>query len=575
MKKRLLLIVFALTLLFPINKVFADGYTIEKYDVDIKVKENNVLDIVETIDVNFEESRHGIYRKIPIHNKIYRSDGTSESNLAKITNIKVNDQNTISSDNGYRVIKIGDPDKLVSGKHSYTISYSYDLGKDRNKNYDELYFNIIGTEWDTIIDKVNFSIVMPKKFDKKNLGFSTGSKGSSGYNEEDLTYKVDGKTITGSYSKQLDAYEGITVRLELDEGYFKVEDRIDVFNILMFILPIVGVIIAFVLWQKYGKDNKPVETVEFYPPENLNSLDLAYAHKGKVTSNDVVSLLIYLANKGYIKVEEVDKKGLIGKKKTFQLTKLKDYEGKDTAEKTFLDGLFKSGDVVSEKDLKNEFYTTVSAITTIATNKNKSKIFEKMTSKVLLIVLMIILTGLLIVLKPLYDYLGCINISVSFLLEALSYSKICLYGFIVGLIGIALMIFFIIFMPKRTTYGVEILGKVKGFKTFLETAEKDKLEALVEQDPSYFYNILPYTYVLGVSSKWMKKFESITVEPPTWYYSSDPFTYMAFNHFMNDTMASARQVMTSRPNDNSFSGGGFSGGGFSGGGSGGGGGGSW
>lgn len=41
-------------------------------------------------------------------------------------------------------------------------------------------------------------------------------------------------------------------------------------------------------------------------------------------------------------------------------------------------------------------------------------------------------------------------------------------------------------MPKRTKYGNELFGKVKGFKRFLETAEKPQLEGLVEQNPEYF-----------------------------------------------------------------------------------------
>ena len=95
-------------------------------------------------------------------------------------------------------------------------------------------------------------------------------------------------------------------------------------------------------------------------------------------------------------------------------------------------------------------------------------------------------------------------------------------------------------------------------------------EALVEENPEYFYDILPYTYVLDVSSKWMNKFESLTMSAPTWYSSEDDraFDYIMFSHFMSSTMSTAMTSMTSTPSSSS-------GGGFSGGGSGGGGGGSW
>ena len=41
----------------------------------------------------------------------------------------------------------------------------------------------------------------------------------------------------------------------------------------------------------------------------------------------------------------------------------------------------------------------------------------------------------------------------------------------------------------------------------MKTVEKDKINELVEENPNYFYDILPYAYVLGVSDKWSKKFE--------------------------------------------------------------------
>ena len=58
---------------------------------------------------------------------------------------------------------------------------------------------------------------------------------------------------------------------------------------------------------------------------------------------------------------------------------------------------------------------------------------------------------------------------------------------------------FVFIMGRRTIKGEELIAKVKGFRNFLDTVEKEKLEALVEENPYYFYNILPYTYVLNLS----------------------------------------------------------------------------
>ena len=157
-------------------------------------------------------------------------------------------------------------------------------------------------------------------------------------------------------------------------------------------------------------------------------------------------------------------------------------------------------------------------------------------------------------------------------LPALTQNVMYLITYIIGIISIVVLILFAKIMPKRTPYGNEILGKLRGFKRFLETAEKPQLEALVNKTPEYFYNILPYTYALGVSEVWMERFETIAVQAPDWYVGYGAFSIHGFNHFMNDTMDSAQSAMSSSP---SSSGGGSSGGGSSGGGSGGGGGGSW
>lgn len=135
-------------------------------------------------------------------------------------------------------------------------------------------------------------------------------------------------------------------------------------------------------------------------------------------------------------------------------------------------------------------------------------------------------------------------------------------------------------MPKRTPYGNKILGKIKGFKRFLETAEKEQLEALVNENPEYFYNILPYTYSLGISDVWIKQFETIALQAPEWYDGYSTFDMYEFDSFMNNTRHTAQGVELttgggSDYNSGSFGGGSSSGGGLSGGGSGGGGGGSW
>lgn len=419
-----------------------------------------------------------------------------------------------------------------------------------------------------------------------------------------------------------------------------------------FIIPTICFLISLFIWYKYGEEDTIVETVEFYPPDNLNSLEIGYLYKGYAENKDVVSLLIYLADKGYIKINEIGDKN-------FQIIKLKEYDGNNEIEKDFLDKLFsihaesfsytflnpikdilndikkinniqessvssksKPCNYVNSSDLHDKFYVVVNEILNTIEKENKDKVFKKDNYGFLAILVMMILTMYTVWVLPVLTYadLDSVTEFIPLLLmllliivyfksyldrkETTKYKNICwitivamgifgvialsliianrnmlyLFGFVIGISSIISMLVWLKSMKKRTEYGCTMYGKIKGFKNFIETAEKQKLEALVSTNPTYFYDILPFAYVLGVSNKWIKKFETISIQEPTWYNSEHNFDMTSF---INTTMKSAERVLSSSPLDysndsgGSYSSGGYSGGGFSGGGSGGGGGSSW
>ncbi|HSN58429.1 MAG TPA: DUF2207 domain-containing protein, partial [Clostridiaceae bacterium] len=110
--------------------------------MDVSVNEDNTFNITETIGAYFNVPKHGIIRKIPLRNKVERLDGTVSYNRAKITDISVDSPYSESVSNGYRVLKIGDAETTMTGAQDYRISYTYNLGKDTGKGYDELYLNL-------------------------------------------------------------------------------------------------------------------------------------------------------------------------------------------------------------------------------------------------------------------------------------------------------------------------------------------------------------------------------------------------------------------------------------------------
>ena len=73
-------------------------------------------------------------------------------------------------------------------------------------------------------------------------------------------------------------------------------------------------------------------------------------------------------------------------------------------------------------------------------------------------------------------------------------------------------------------------GALQGLKKFIKTAEVSKLQMLADENPQYFYRILPYAYIFNISDKWIKKFESI-VKPDMAWSSGTSFNEQEFMYF--------------------------------------------
>ena len=154
--------------------------------------------------------------------------------------------------------------------------------------------------------------------------------------------------------------------------------------------------------------------------------------------------------------------------------------------------------------------------------------------------------------------------------------------FLSGLTGLVMgACIAITMMQQRTKKSIELMGKLLGLKNFIEVAEVDRINMLVEENPNYFYNVLPYAYVMGLTDKWAKNFENINMARPTWYVGRsdrDMFDVWLMSRMINNCNRSiSNNIKYTVSEDSGSGGGGFSGGGggFSGGGFGGGGGGSW
>jgi uncharacterized membrane protein YgcG len=622
--RSLLIILMALLIFVNIsNPVMAlEAFEITAFDIIMDVRSDNSYEITETIDVEFLEQRHGILRSIPL--KTYR--GTP----AAITDVKVSGHKySTGKESGDLNIKIGEEKVYADTKEKYIISYTYAIGDDGLRDMDELYFNLIGTDWDCPISNITFTINMPSRFDDK-LNFTYGKKGNT--ENDAVSYIVEGRTITGKLNSSLGPNEALTIALPLPQGYFEdakpINDGfIDRFGWMLSVLAGIG---GILIWLSMGKKKQSFPTVEFYPPQGATSADVGFLIDGRVDPFDITSLIIYWADKGYLSITEYNTKKLFGTKKTFLLTKLREMgdEVKPYERKMFSEMfLYGNGIQVYTEELSNQFYRTTDEIKHYIKNDFESdpetRIFDKrnrlcqwllwlmmvLTVFPLLVVcvdrvLNVDSTGQLLILSLIFSVL--ITVSLYAIMYNITNWKgipkkgrlkqvFMAFMFTLFFVGISLYlaiesgipVFMIIAIAcaiilaalscrckRRTSIGTWYEERLVGFKEFLKATELDRIKLLVNDNPQYFYNVLPFAMVLGVTDKWAKNFDHIMVSPPQWYFTATPgiFSASAFAQDLEQSMRGISSDISSRPASSS---GGSSDGGSAGGGSGGGGGRSW
>lgn len=600
MKKFILCLIAVLINFITVNFAAAENFYIKNYDVKMDVNENKEVQITEDLDVFFTSPSHGIYRTIALK----QGD--------KITNFSSNEQiNSFSKTPGVSYsVKLGNSKIYISGDKHYTIKYKYKMDA---KTANEFYFNIIGTDWSVAINKVSFSIKMPKPFKQNNLGISIGRYGTQGFNGE-AVYKTNGKYIVGNTQKMLMPKEGITIKIALPDNYFieKEHGKITINEIYTIAIILLFTLIAFFVWFLFGKDEPVIPVVNFYPPKNKNSAEVGVEYRGYSSNKELISLIFYLASKGYIKIENDNE--------SFVLTKLKDYDGKNSIEKRLLNALFRNGNIITKEELEISriFYKDCKAIIA-SINKIKGFIFDKNACSIEKIIIML-LSILGIIISTLYSFFEysfenlitmmtgagfiiifpiiaiVVLVSVFASSNFSKYSKlfICIWaaGFagiptinlynmidfdnfnicvlLTAIIGLIISGICFVNLPKRNRIGQIALGNILGFKQFLEVAEKRRIQQLVDEDPSYCFDILPFAYVLDVSDKWISKFEGILKTQPDWYLGN--FNSHSFSRLSNALLETSKPSVANGGITKSSSSGR---GGFAGGGSGGGGGGSW
>src|SRR5438445_5089709 len=154
----------ALAFAFVAQASADEGWTIQRFGSDITVQKDSSLHIVEAIDVDFgSQQKHGIFRNIAVryrwddtHLRVYRLEVRSVTDAAEKP-IRF----ALSDSGGDKVIKIGDPDRTVSGRQTYRITYDVSGAMNAFVDHDELFWNVNGGSWDVRAQAVTATVHAP------------------------------------------------------------------------------------------------------------------------------------------------------------------------------------------------------------------------------------------------------------------------------------------------------------------------------------------------------------------------------------------------------------------------------
>jgi uncharacterized membrane protein YgcG len=580
------------------------GESIRTYDVKLTVLPDGGLRVSETVEYDFGSAeRHGIFREVPT--RVPYDQGNDR--VYRLHDVEVTSPTGAPSDvdrsesGGVTTLRIGDPDRTVSGRQVYDIDYTVDGALNAFDDHDELYWNAIGDRWDVPISEATVVVELPATPTQATCfaGPSGSSLPCTGGVE------LDDRTVTFTQPGGLQPFSAFTVVVGLPAGAVTatgplLEERwtlrraltpTPLTGSLAGLILVPGLVLVGWLVGTTGRDRRfagvtpgvvatggahqePVPlvgagpvAVQFTPPEGLRPGQLGTLLDEQANVVDVTATIVDLAVRGHLRIEEQPRKGLF-RSRDWLLVKLPGGTGDLVEyERLLYTGLFESGDAegrVLLSRLKKKFAARLAKVqSALYTSVTTEGWFRGRPDKV----------------RGRWQAAGFVLAIaggwLTFLLSRrLHWAPV---GIAVTLLGVLLWVL-ARRMPARTAKGSAMLAQARGFREYIRTAEAEQLR--FEEGADIFSRYLPFAIVFGEAERWVKVFGPLSAaagttvaSSPAWYVGPNGWSSDSFSDSLDGFTSSASGTIAAAT-PSSSGGSGFSGG-SSGGGGGGGGGGSW
>jgi len=568
------------------------SWHIEDFHSEVHVRRSGEVEVTETLRVRFEGSYNGIFRTIPIQ---YRTRANLNYTLGlEVLAVEDGAGQTLryetSRERHLRKIKVwvpGASDAVRTVVIRYRVDNALRFFDEDDQAWDELYWNVTGDEWPVPIERASVRVRLPAAVTGVRARGFTGRYGSA---EESVEVSISDFLVDVRSTRELGIHEGLTVAIAWDSfitepgvavasGEYLIRrptlwDRIRGFlaSNWPLLIPVLAFFVMRRLWIRHGKDpqRRPIAPM-YEPPEGLTPSEVGVLVDNRPDLRDVTAMLVDLAVRGYLVIEETEQDKFLGliKDKGYVLELQKrgeDLSGLKSHERKLLRAVFGSlvaGERVDMSDLENEFYKDLPGIKDrIFAELLELKYYRSRPDRVLgLWVVVAIVTGVVV--------------GGGGTVLAARFGMAPLTTVLAGVLTGAIVLGFGIFMPTRTVAGTRALEAALGFEEFLQRVESDRFKRMIT-GPEMFERFLPYAMALGLEKNWAAAFADIYREPPDWYRGTGHIGFhpTIFVSDLSGMTQHAATAMTSAPRSSGGSGfsggggGGFSGGGFGGGGGG-------
>ncbi len=603
---------------------------IESFHSDIEVRRNGDLYVTETIVVKAEGKsiKRGIYRDFPTRYQDARGRNlvVGFEVLAVNRDGKAEPYHIKNRSDGKRVY-IGNQNVYLSpGFYEYQITYITTRQLGLFDDFDELYWNVTGTDWAFRIERASARVTLPEEVTDFQLTGYTGPQGSTAQN---LVYRRSSSNqVYFESSQPLGRREGLTIVAGWPKGLINepsasqqrswfIEDH------LPSLIIAVGALALFTyyltLWGWFGRDPETGVIIPRYqPPDGYSPASMRFIQNMGYDKKCFTSAIINLAVKGAAEINDDDDEFKVIKQETVNLSLA-------PGEAQVLDGLFGDGrgnisiiqsnhSILSKaigkhkKSLKRDYekkyfntnswllipgiLATVIVIVTAITRLPSEEIIMKT------IFFGVFTTAPLFMLSAVWRGFkrrgksGKIQVAVNVVVllvfglvvlniaaPIMEFSAVVPLPLVAGVIAmLAMHYFFYQWLKAPTLAGRRLLDKIDGFKHYLEIAEED--EIALKDAPTFNAGIyeayLPYAIALELENEWTAKLDRAIAlglvehgySHPHWYHSRS-HDNAHFSNALSNSLNSAIASSSVAPGSSSGSSGGSSGGGGGGGGGGG------